>query len=69
METKLEQFPLENVLSLSRSICVVCVVCMSLTYNRLFLIRKIIYNKKSKITENLSVVVAELEKKSEEDRR
>lgn len=59
METKLEQFPLENVLSLSRSICVVCVVCMSLTYNRLFSIRKIIYNKKSKITENLSVVVAE----------
>lgn len=66
METKLEQFPPVNVLSLSRSICV---VCMSLTYNRLFLIRKIIYNKKSKITENLSVVVAELEKKSEEDRR
>lgn len=56
METKLEQFPPVNVLSLSRSICV---VCMSLTYNRLFLIRKIIYNKKSKITENLSVVVAE----------
>lgn len=56
METKLEQFPPENVLSLSHSICVVCV---SLTYNRLLSIRKILHNKKSKITENLSVVVAE----------